>query len=284
MRTPDAIRLPARVIRLTAAAVLAVPFIGTATAAAAPSQTTPPVSQPDLAPAAAGYDIGLSNTILSYNPGDLQATFRVTVCNQGTDPSGAVGFQFFVPTGAGYVTPTSSNPDGRLLDVTLTSPSLAAGASEQVDITVGWAVSQTSPIVTAAQVTTTAGTDVDSSNGTPPIAAGVVGEGDLTNANDACTVESAGADDDNRDIAVLNLQAAPTTTTSTTAPTPSSLNTTVTTAVPGPGVSPNTLPITGTPRNDARSPLLAVALALPLGWLGVVLSIRGRRLQGAARR
>ncbi|MCC6435317.1 MAG: hypothetical protein IT196_09835 [Acidimicrobiales bacterium] len=288
MRTPDARSIRSRAARIAAAsatAVLAGPLAGAVAGAAAPTQATPPVTQPALEPAAAGYDIGIANVPVAFTVGDTQATFAVTVCNQGTVPTGAIQVQYAVPTGAGYVSPPGNNGgDGRLLDLAVGD--LAVGASTTIQIVVGFAVGQTSPLVTAAEVTGAAGVDVDSTPTPDPIGFGAANEDDRLVGTDACTVETDASEDD-RDVAVLDLQAGITTTSttstpSTTTPPPSSLVTVITTA-PGPGVSPATLPVTGTPSGGSRNPLVLLAVALPVAWLGAVLSLRSRRLQGAGR-
>lgn len=285
MRTPDARLVPSRARRVAIAAAAAAvtgPLFSGAVAAAAPVQVTPPVTQPGLAPAAVGYDVGIANVPVSFTVGDTQATFAVTVCNQGTVATGPIEVQYAVPTGAGYVSPAGNNGDGRLLDLTVSD--LAVGASTTIQIVVGFAVGQTSPLVTAAEVTATAGVDVDSTPTPGPIPFGAGNEDDRLVGTDACTVETDASEDD-RDVAVLDLQAGiPTTaptTTSTTLPVTSLV--TVITTVPGPGVSPATLPVTGTPAGGSRNPVVLLAVALPVAWLGAVLSLRARRLQGLAR-
>ncbi|MEZ5236432.1 MAG: hypothetical protein R2749_27620 [Acidimicrobiales bacterium] len=286
MRTPDVAPSRSRQARpiVAAAAAAAAASVLVLSGAAAGAQETPAASSTTttgLAPAAVGYDVGLSNVPTAFTIGDTQATFTLTVCNQGTVNTGPVVVQYAVPTGAGYVNPVSGNNDGRLLEVNVAD--LAPGASSTFPIVVGFAQGQSSPLITAAEVITDSGTDVDSTESADPITFGSANEDDRLSSTDACGSETDASEDD-RDIAVLDLQAGIPTTTAptTTAPPPSSLVTVITT-VPGPGVSPNTLPATGTPDSGARSPLTLLAVALPVAWLGTVLSLRSRRLQATAR-
>lgn len=231
------------------------------------------VDQIVFAPAASGYDLALTNTLVSYTPGATQATFRVTVCNQGTAASGAATINYVVPTGAGYLNPSTSNPDGRFLELTLPA-SLAAGASTTFDVVVGFPANQSTPLVTAAEIGTDSGADVDSTPSVTP-AFGAANEDDRVSTADACGVNTDASEDD-RDIVALNLSAQVTTTTTTTTTGPTTTTTRVVT--PGPGVSPATLPVTGAVDGNARNPLVLLAVALPVSWMGVVLALRARRL------
>lgn len=285
MRTPVVGLVRSRAARpLALAAATSVVLLsggGIAGAQESPGGSSTTTATTVLAPAAAGYDVGVSNVPTSFTVGTTQATFTVTVCNQGTVNTGPVVVQYAVPTGAGYVNPVSGNNDGRLLELNVAD--LAPGASSTFPIVVGFAQGQGSPLVTAAEVITDSGTDVDSTESADPITFGAANEDDRLVATDACTVETDASEDD-RDIAVLDLVGGiPTTTapTTTSAP-PSSLVTVVTTA-PGPGVSPGTLPVTGTPAGGSRNPMVLLAVALPVAWLGAVLSLRARRLEAIRR-
>ncbi len=250
------------------------PSVGDAPAAALASVVLAAV---DFSPVLTTYDLGLTNVLTSFDPTTRQATFRVTVCNQGTAASGAATVEYVLPAGLTYVSPSAVGPR-----LTLTLPaSLAPGGCTTFDIVAEVAPGTTGQLVTAAEIGTDSGDDIDSTPSTTP-AVGSAAENDRTVVGDALTVNTDPSEDD-RDIAILDIAVPPP---PTTAPPITAPPTTPTTAPPvtTPGTRPTavTLPATG-PAEGVRNPAIVLAAALALAWFGAVVARRGSLLGGGKR-